>query len=489
MQDYYKLLGIPEDASVDEIKKKLRDSQRKWTYAQNGPIPERRYEAEQNLRLVPEIKRVLLTKRERKKYNQLLRKDSAPEQVPAPGPEPSLSDDARSGDFALEEVTRLLVQGRVVDALGTATMLTMLQSDNADAWFLLANCHSRMNNSADAIHACERAIQLESNQANFHFFLGSHYSENGNWPEALKHFQRATEVDPDTPAYRVAVAGAFLKTDDRSGSNVERATELMDECVIQNPDDSSVRNMVAAIYVDAAQASWDYLVQLDRYVPTTPEQIKHAEAMLDKANALDASEQTPYLNETKRTIADSKEKAFDGNWLAVIFVPIFWGMMGGGLSLLYGFLFSFIYGITSVSLRYNVWLRMLKKQRLYDGPFAKVLVYAEVFWGLFFFIPLRILAAILAMALRIRSESIDRAFDKMDSWLAKDGLGYKVFQKFSSAIWICLSSPVPIVLGWKFMQNREEVLTTMRQAREIAIDIWNRASEEIKKFKSKDLTS
>ena len=489
MQDYYKLIGVSENASGDEIKKNLRDSQRKWTYAQNAPMPERRYEAEQNLRLVPEIKRVLLNKRERKKYNQLLSKESTAQEITAPSAAPTSSDDAPSGDVALEEARRLLVQGRIADALAAATMLTMIQSDNADGWFLLAHCHAQMSNSADAVHACERAIQLAPNKADFHFFLGSHYAEDGNWAEALPHMRRAAEADPETPVYRVGVGAALLGTDDGSGSNLEEGMELMDECVIQHPDDNSVRKLVASTYINAAQASWDYLARLDQYVPTTLEQIEKAEWMLEQVDALEVSEDTPLLRETRRTVADSRKRAFDGNWLAVVLVPLFWGMFGSAFSFLYGCLFSCIYGVTSVSTGYKVRARMLKKQDLLEGPFGTVLVYGDILWALVFFIPLRFFAAMLAVLLRVKSEWIDRAFDKLDAWLWKDGRGYKIFQKFSSAVWIWLSSYIPLLPVWKFVQNREEVLSALHDAREIATRAWNKGSKEIKDFKSKDITS
>ena len=73
MVNYYNLLGVNQEASENEIRRKLKERKRIWTQRQNAPKPEQQQEASNNLRLVPDIEATLLNTQKRNEYDQKLK--------------------------------------------------------------------------------------------------------------------------------------------------------------------------------------------------------------------------------------------------------------------------------------------------------------------------------------------------------------------------------------------------------------------------------
>ena len=110
--DYYRLLGVPRDASADDIKARLEDRRHAWMQRQHAPRPEQRTEAERNLGLVPKIKEVLLDQRARKAYDAELRTAT---------PEPTDLGDRPDDADLLSEGWRCVADGQIAAALVGAT--------------------------------------------------------------------------------------------------------------------------------------------------------------------------------------------------------------------------------------------------------------------------------------------------------------------------------------------------------------------------------
>lgn len=58
--DYYSILGLPHDASQDEIKDKISEEFKKWRTRVNSPDLKKRYEAEQMMAIISKAKRKLI---------------------------------------------------------------------------------------------------------------------------------------------------------------------------------------------------------------------------------------------------------------------------------------------------------------------------------------------------------------------------------------------------------------------------------------------
>ena len=189
--NYYRLLGVAQDASMNEIRARLRERQRTWTQRQNAPRPEQRQEAERNLGLVPEIKANLFDEVARKEYDRKLR-TSTPERADF-GEHPGASD-------LLSEGWRLVSDGNIPDALMAATTLTNGPgADNPDAWALLAYCQAQWGEPAQAVDGYLKAIRLRPNDASLYYDLGSAYEEIEEWSDAEHQYRRAAEIDQAKP--------------------------------------------------------------------------------------------------------------------------------------------------------------------------------------------------------------------------------------------------------------------------------------------------
>jgi hypothetical protein len=70
--NHYDHLGIPSDATIEQIRAAVKDQRRTWVLRQNAPSLERRQEAERMLAEIAEAERVLLDPGERAVFDQQL---------------------------------------------------------------------------------------------------------------------------------------------------------------------------------------------------------------------------------------------------------------------------------------------------------------------------------------------------------------------------------------------------------------------------------
>ncbi|WP_168188605.1 DnaJ domain-containing protein [Thermoflavimicrobium daqui] len=71
-KNYYELIGLPPDASNEEIDKAILKKIRIWQKRTNTPTLARRQEAERMIERLDEIKLILLDPEQRAKYDQKL---------------------------------------------------------------------------------------------------------------------------------------------------------------------------------------------------------------------------------------------------------------------------------------------------------------------------------------------------------------------------------------------------------------------------------
>ncbi|SFI99462.1 protein of unknown function [Thermoflavimicrobium dichotomicum] len=73
MDNYYQILGVPENADVEEIQKALLKQLRLWNHRLNAPTLSRRQEAERMIELLEEIKETLMDEKKRNEYDAKLK--------------------------------------------------------------------------------------------------------------------------------------------------------------------------------------------------------------------------------------------------------------------------------------------------------------------------------------------------------------------------------------------------------------------------------
>ena len=194
-QNLYRVLNVPQTASVDELKKAINKELRLWSNRTNARQIERRQEAERMVKLLEQAEAILLDPAQRAAYDRQL--------MSAPTEQREVQEGDLSGKADLvQEARRLLIEGNIPDALYVAERATQSDGNNAEAWAVLAEARFRWGDTEDAIYEYKRAIKLRPNEAAYYFDFGS-VLESANRPaDALQQYQRAAQIDPGTTMYR-----------------------------------------------------------------------------------------------------------------------------------------------------------------------------------------------------------------------------------------------------------------------------------------------
>ena len=365
LRDYYLLLKVERDASGEEIDKRLKECQRMWRQRENAPRPEHRQEAEENMRLVPEIKKALLGDDEtRARYDRQLL-DQERRRAEDAGDSPDAIQ-AESADLQ-SEARRLLAEGNVHDALMTATTLTTREAGNAEAWALLGDCQAAWAKTwaeaEKALDSYRKAIDLRPNDAEFYYELGGLQERRQEYDEALRQYGRAAEIDRGNLAYRAAIGNVLFIADRR-----DEAVPILEECVAEEPGNAGFSSLLGRCYLDCAVSEWqdvgDGLV-----VITEAGHVESARGFMRKITDLvpSAPDLEDELTRLESFVAEATAKRFNGSvplilgaiiWflgLIFFFIPrdILLFDISSWLWAAYMFGATTFYGLTSITLRYR----------------------------------------------------------------------------------------------------------------------------------------
>jgi tetratricopeptide (TPR) repeat protein len=89
---------------------------------------------------------------------------------------------------------------------------TITNSHYASAWAWLGTARQH-NQTAGALSALQQAIKLDASSAVLHTMLGNYWQNTGQPQKAIPEFQAAVRIEPDNPAWWLALAGAQSQTD------------------------------------------------------------------------------------------------------------------------------------------------------------------------------------------------------------------------------------------------------------------------------------
>ena len=127
MKDYYQILGIPQEASVDDIRRRYRFLAQAY-HPDKFPDSRNKDQAEAEFKLVQEAYRVLSNPRQRAAYDRkaVRRGDrSRPPQRPQPGPVEIIVEEDRSPAPRRLSYLRRRTMGLTVGQWGVATALVL----------------------------------------------------------------------------------------------------------------------------------------------------------------------------------------------------------------------------------------------------------------------------------------------------------------------------------------------------------------------------
>lgn len=134
-------------------------------------------------------------------------------------------------------VTLLLAQvelrrGEVADALRRLAPIAgnraLPRQERAEALSLMARCHERTGDSAQALAAAERALELGSDLPSPYRVLGNMAASRGDHRAAVKYFQRARALDPLDTSVLLQLARSAEKAGeaDLARGALRRAVEI-----------------------------------------------------------------------------------------------------------------------------------------------------------------------------------------------------------------------------------------------------------------------
>ena len=170
---HYQVLGVPETASIEEIKKQYRAMARKY-----HPDVNSGQEAARQFSAIAEAYRVLSDSEARRLYDadRALRarpigttprppSASAPSQGQNPG-RPSAA--AQEADRLVQQAQQAHSRGRHIEARTLAEQALRYNRKNSQAWEVLGDVCRSQNRMDDAMHNYSMAVQLEPRNASLH---------------------------------------------------------------------------------------------------------------------------------------------------------------------------------------------------------------------------------------------------------------------------------------------------------------------------------
>jgi alpha-glucoside transport system substrate-binding protein len=236
-ENYYELLQITPDADDVAVREAVKSQRRTWVKRQHAPTIEKQREAEDRMRRIDAAETALLDPARRATYNRLLAGESSWQtgQTPAVAvvnidwlaraKEFMSRDDAESASYAARHATQT-------------------QAGNREAWSVSASANFALGNWKDSIFEYQEALRLQPT-ADDQFGLGVVFESVQRWPEAISAYQSAATMNPSEPHYRVAIAGALLRT-----GRPEQARPILEAVNSDYPDVEDFSQLLATAISD-----------------------------------------------------------------------------------------------------------------------------------------------------------------------------------------------------------------------------------------------
>lgn len=321
--NYYKLLGVEQNASKEDIEKALRKTTRTWRTRVNSPDLKKRQEAETVLEQLKEAKVIFSDENKRTEYDQRLKA-----YVDTPVKSSSTDDKflQNSPSELIETAWELLGKGNVQEAFRVASEAYKKDPNNPQGWSVFAQTASRVGEFDDAIFAYKRAIELQPNQATLHCDLGSTYEGVKRWDDAITQYQLAYDLEPSRTDYYAAIGVAYV--------NSERYPEgirILEDCIKKEPNNEGYKESLSSACIDASYKSWIYVAHENAYYATEPEHVLSTQLYLDKLKALDLKDSTKLMaiEGIEEDLKIATKRKFLGLWWVAILGGVTWSLFQG----------------------------------------------------------------------------------------------------------------------------------------------------------------
>jgi len=216
MATHYEVLGVPETASADEIKRRYRELARRW-----HPDVARTPDAAERFKTINEAYRVLSNPTSRAQYDAELKLQAARRaetRRSATDPTASRTTERPRARPSATGRPRDAAGARRPDSAETSTLISRLLRDAE-----LAMQRLRLY---EAERLCRAVLQLDRRNATAHEILGDICSIRGRTDAALSHYTIAVQLDPRNTRLKIKferTAAAQSRFAQGASSHIRRA--------------------------------------------------------------------------------------------------------------------------------------------------------------------------------------------------------------------------------------------------------------------------
>ncbi len=215
-RDYYKILEVKRNATLEEIKEAYRRLARDYHPDLHPGNPT----AEARFKEICEAYEVLCDSVQRTEYDQNLNPTHKPSQKPGKSPQ----------DYYVRAVTKALekdYQGAIEDY----TKAIELNPDLVEAYIKRGATRYKMGDARGALTDCNQALRINPNLSEAYYYQGRARYRLGYTQAAIEAYTQAIAREPDCAQayYHRGLANNDLKEFVNAAEDLQKAAELFDE--------------------------------------------------------------------------------------------------------------------------------------------------------------------------------------------------------------------------------------------------------------------
>lgn len=212
-QDYYEILQISKDATIEEIKQAYRNLARQYHPDLHPENPA----AQEKFTRICEAYEVLRDSVRRSQYDQ---KSDLNGSEKTTGQQNFQDFYARGVEKALEKD----YQGAIADY----TQAVQLNPNFAEAYLKRAIAHYKLRKDRDVLEDCRQALEINPNFAQAYYYQGRARYRSGYTSSAIEAYNQAIRLESDYPQayYHRGIANNDLKERSEAVKDLQKAAEL-----------------------------------------------------------------------------------------------------------------------------------------------------------------------------------------------------------------------------------------------------------------------
>ncbi|MEC4805380.1 MAG: CDC27 family protein [Jaaginema sp. PMC 1079.18] len=201
--DYYQILGLQPEWDVDTIRKELRNKFIATKARVNAAVGEKQEQINQLLNRITKAKKILTDPDAKAKYDRELaewKRQATPEEL-----------ETAANLLTLEDIWRLIDQGRYIDAVEGSKKLVSSNPDDERVWEVYGYASYLWQDIQTAIYAAEEAIKRNPQRADLYADAAQYYAAAEQWEQSVLQLNRAISIEPSNLGYKLTLSQVYVQ--------------------------------------------------------------------------------------------------------------------------------------------------------------------------------------------------------------------------------------------------------------------------------------